>query len=97
MSESQIDARFYGECHPLVTNNSAVNRACNRRITVYLSCEAVIEPVTKASEAEGKPAPPVAEPAAPKPLTVSLQGEPTAQVAQTIGPVVFASKAVALL
>lgn len=75
--ESQINVRFYGERYPLVANNSAANRARNRRVTVHLSREAVVEPATEAPKAEDKPAPPAAEPAAPKPPAASLQGKPT--------------------
>ncbi|MDY7698448.1 OmpA family protein, partial [Pseudomonas aeruginosa] len=58
-------------------NNSAANRARNRRVTVHLSREAVVEPAAEAPKAEDKPAPPAAEPAAPKPPAASLQGKPT--------------------
>ncbi|MBH9410206.1 flagellar protein MotY [Pseudomonas aeruginosa] len=75
--ESQINVRFYGERYPLVANNSAANRARNRRVTVHLSREAGGEPATEAPKAEDKPAPPAAEPAAPKPPAASLQGKPT--------------------
>jgi len=44
---------------------------------VHLSREAVVEPATEAPKAEDKPAPPAAEPAAPKPPAASLQGKPT--------------------
>uniref|UniRef100_UPI0028A84977 flagellar protein MotY n=1 Tax=Pseudomonas nitroreducens TaxID=46680 RepID=UPI0028A84977 len=43
VAESQITVRFYGERYPLVKNNSAANRAKNRRVTVNLSREAVTE------------------------------------------------------
>ncbi|MCY1463599.1 hypothetical protein D9M71_815110 [compost metagenome] len=37
--EEQITMRFHGERYPLVANNSAPNRARNRRVTLQLSRE----------------------------------------------------------
>lgn len=77
MPESQINVRFYGERYPLVANNSAANRARNRRVTVHLAREAVVEPAPETPRAEDKPPVPAAEPAAPKAPAASLQGKPT--------------------
>lgn len=44
--EEQIVVRFHGERYPLVKNNSAANRAKNRRVTMTLSREPVAEPTT---------------------------------------------------
>lgn len=48
IAEEQITLRFHGERYPLVPNNSASNRAKNRRVTITLSRE---------PEAEEAPAP----------------------------------------
>ena len=65
--EEQILVRFHGERYPLVKNNSAANRAKNRRVTMTLSREPVAEPAA-APQAPASPAPasePAAAPAAP--------------------------------
>lgn len=79
VAESQITVRFYGERYPLVKNNSAANRAKNRRVTVNLSREAVVEQ----APAEAPPAP-----AAPAPSTASApaQGAPAAPAANAANP-----------
>lgn len=75
VAESQITVRFYGERYPLVKNNSAANRAKNRRVTVNLSREAVIEP----PPAEAPPAPAAAAPVAPAgAASAPAQGAPAA-------------------
>ncbi|WP_223123391.1 OmpA family protein [Aquipseudomonas alcaligenes] len=55
----QILVRFHGERYPLVPNNSEPNRAKNRRVTMTLSREPVIEPPPEAAPAT----PPASEPA----------------------------------
>ncbi|MFV3333762.1 flagellar protein MotY [Pseudomonas sp. NY15437] len=75
VAESQITVRFYGERYPLVKNNSAANRALNRRVTVNLSREAVVdEPPAEA------PSAPAAAPSAPAPAAPSA---PAASAAKT--------------
>ncbi|MEO4048931.1 OmpA family protein [Pseudomonas sp. CAU 1711] len=63
----QIVVRFHGERYPLVPNNSAANRAKNRRATLTLSREPVpepaIEPMPSAPPASTEPA---SAPATPK-------------------------------
>jgi outer membrane protein OmpA-like peptidoglycan-associated protein len=58
--ETQMTLRFYGESYPLVPNNSAANRAKNRRVTIILKRLAPVE----------KPSPPAADPA-PGPATAT--------------------------
>ncbi|QRY81855.1 OmpA family protein [Pseudomonas sp. PDNC002] len=73
VAESQITVRFYGERYPLVKNTSAANRAQNRRVTVNLSREAVIE------EAPAEPVAPVAPtPPAPAAASAPTKGASTA-------------------
>lgn len=59
----QIIVRFHGERYPLVKNNSAANRAKNRRVTMTLSREPVIEPAPEA-QSPAAPAPTEPTPAA---------------------------------
>ncbi len=59
----QIIVRFHGERYPLVKNNSAANRAKNRRVTMTLSREPVIEPAPEA-QPPAAPAPTEPTPAA---------------------------------
>lgn len=54
----QIIVRFHGERYPLVKNSGEANRAKNRRVTLTLSREPVLE---APSEAEPAVAPPAAE------------------------------------
>lgn len=49
--ETQITLRFHGERYPLVPNNSAANRAKNRRVTLHLEREAVPETPPQAPSA----------------------------------------------
>ncbi|WP_152221227.1 OmpA family protein [Pseudomonas sp. SCB32] len=64
--ESEIIVRFYGERYPLVKNNSAANRAHNRRVTVNLSRGPVLDeapveaPVAPAASAPATPVAPAA-------------------------------------
>ena len=67
LTEEQINVRFHGEQYPLVKNNSAANRARNRRVNIELDRVAVVEkpaekPAERAAPAALAPAP--ASPAA---------------------------------
>ena len=55
IAEEQITLRFHGERYPLVPNNSASNRAKNRRVTITLSREPAAEEAP-APAANGEPA-----------------------------------------
>jgi len=58
LAEEQITVRFHGEQYPLVKNNSAANRARNRRVNIELDRVSVVEkPVEKPAE-PAAPAPP---------------------------------------
>ncbi|WP_110971849.1 flagellar protein MotY [Pseudomonas huaxiensis] len=62
--ESNIVVRFHGERYPLAANNSAGNRARNRRVNIELDRVTPVE--TPAAEKPAAPAPaPAATPAAP--------------------------------
>lgn len=70
LAEEQITVRFHGEQYPLVKNNSAANRARNRRVNIELDRVSVVEkPVEKPAEpaAPAAPAPAPASPAAVAP------------------------------
>nr|WP_232099743.1 OmpA family protein [Pseudomonas putida] len=70
LAEEQITVRFHGEQYPLVKNNSAANRARNRRVNIELDRVSVVEkPVEKPAEpaAPAAPAPAPASPAAAAP------------------------------
>jgi len=70
LTEEQITVRFHGEQYPLVKNNSAANRARNRRVNIELDRVSVVEkPVEKPAEpaAPAAPAPAPASPAAAAP------------------------------
>jgi len=70
LTEEQITVRFHGEQYPLVKNNSAANRARNRRVNIELDRVSVVEkPVEKPAEpaAPAAPAPVSASPAAAAP------------------------------
>lgn len=56
VAAEQIIVRFHGERYPLVKNNTEANRAKNRRVTLTLSREPVIEPAV--DEAPSAPVPP---------------------------------------
>ncbi|MDX5372974.1 MAG: OmpA family protein [Pseudomonadaceae bacterium] len=64
----QIIVRFHGERYPLVPNSNAANRAKNRRATLTLSREPVLEPAAEpvpgTPPAAAEPAPTPASPAA---------------------------------
>jgi len=70
LAEDQITVRFHGEQYPLVKNNSAANRARNRRVNIELDRVSVVEkPVEKSAEpaAPAAPVPASASPAAAAP------------------------------
>lgn len=68
LTEEQITVRFHGEQYPLVKNNSAANRARNRRVNIELDRVAVVEkPVEKPAERVAPAAPATASPAAAAP------------------------------
>ena len=58
--EAQITVRFHGERYPLVKNNSAANRARNRRVNIEL--DRVAAPVEKPLEKPVEPTPAAAAP-----------------------------------
>jgi outer membrane protein OmpA-like peptidoglycan-associated protein len=63
--EEQISVRFHGERYPLAKNNSAANRARNRRVNIELDRVAPIEkPVEQAPAAPASTSAPAAAPAA---------------------------------
>lgn len=62
--QDQITVRFHGERYPLAANNSAANRARNRRVNIQLDRVTPVEkPVEQA--ADSAPVAPAAAPAAP--------------------------------
>lgn len=70
--EAQITVRFHGERYPLAKNNSAANRARNRRVNIELDRVAIAEapvekPVEKPVQQPAAASPPAAEPASPAP------------------------------
>jgi len=68
LTEEQITVRFHGEQYPLVKNNSAANRARNRRVNIELDRVSVVEkPVEKPAEPAAPAAPAPANPAAAAP------------------------------
>nr|WP_232105787.1 OmpA family protein [Pseudomonas parafulva] len=67
--ESQITVRFHGERYPLVKNNSAGNRARNRRVNIELERgPAQAQPTQKAVEAPAASAAPAQAASATKPV-----------------------------
>jgi len=71
--EEQISVRFHGERYPLVKNNSAANRARNRRVNIELDR---VAPVEKPAPSPAAPAPqppqaPATDPKAAQPATKS--------------------------
>ncbi len=75
--EEQIEVRFHGERYPLAKNNSAANRARNRRVNIELDRVAVVE---KAVEK------PVEKPAEPAPPSVTPGTAPASPAAAAAGP-----------
>lgn len=71
--EEQISVRFHGERYPLAKNNSAANRARNRRVNIELDRVAVVEK-------------PVEKPAEPTPQAVAPAPTPTSPAAGTKAP-----------
>jgi len=66
IAEDQITVRFHGERYPLVKNNSAANRARNRRVNIELDRVVPVEkPAPVAAPASGAGAGPASAPAAP--------------------------------
>lgn len=78
--EEQIEVRFHGERYPLAKNNSAANRARNRRVNIELDRVAVVE---KAVE---KPVEKPAEPAPPSVTPGTAPASPAAAAAGTKAP-----------
>ncbi len=78
--EEQIEVRFHGERYPLAKNNSAANRARNRRVNIELDRVAVVE---KAVE---KPVEKLAEPAPPSVTPGTAPASPAAAAAGTKAP-----------
>ncbi|MGS7253197.1 flagellar protein MotY [Pseudomonas anuradhapurensis] len=78
--EEQIEVRFHGERYPLAKNNSAANRARNRRVNIELDRVAVLE---KAVE---KPVEKPAEPAPPSVTPGTAPASPAAAAAGTKAP-----------
>jgi sodium-type flagellar protein MotY len=60
--------RFHGERYPLAKNNSAANRARNRRVNIELDR---VTPVAKPAEKAVEPSP-AGAPAAPAPAAKQL-------------------------
>lgn len=74
--EEQITVRFHGERYPLVKNNSAANRARNRRVNIELDR---VTPVEKpAAQPVQHPAPATAPTTAPAPGPASAAPVPPA-------------------
>jgi len=66
--EDQITVRFHGERYPLVKNNSAANRARNRRVNIELDRVVPIEqPAAQPVQPSSPSTAPAAEPAATAP------------------------------
>ena len=57
VAPEQIIVRFHGERYPLVKNSNEANRAKNRRVTLTLSREPVLEPPKDAAPESAPPAP----------------------------------------
>jgi outer membrane protein OmpA-like peptidoglycan-associated protein len=71
----QIVVRFHGERYPLVKNLGEANRAKNRRVTMTLSREPVVEPVPEAQP-----------PAEPVPSTTPAPSEPAPAAEAPVAP-----------
>ncbi|MFJ3075576.1 OmpA family protein [Pseudomonas sp. NPDC087029] len=65
IAEDQITVRFHGERYPLVKNNSAANRARNRRVNIELDRVTPIEKPAQQPAQQPVPAPAAAPAAAP--------------------------------
>ena len=78
IAEEQITVRFHGERYPLAKNNSAANRARNRRVNIQLDRVTPVEkPVPAAAPAVPAAAP--APAATPAPAAVPAQQAPAKQ------------------
>ncbi|MNH40797.1 flagellar motor protein MotB [compost metagenome] len=73
--EEQITVRFHGERYPLVKNNSAANRARNRRVNIELDR---VTPVEKPAAQPVQPAPATAPAMTPAPGPASVAPVPPA-------------------
>lgn len=65
IAEDQITVRFHGERYPLVKNNSATNRARNRRVNIELDRVTPVEKPAQQPAQQPVPAPAAAPAAAP--------------------------------
>lgn len=65
IAEDQITVRFHGERYPLVKNNSAANRARNRRVNIELDRVTPVEKPAQQPAQQPVPAPAAAPAAAP--------------------------------
>lgn len=74
--EARIDVRFHGEQYPLVPNNSAANRARNRRVNIELEKKPGSEVPTAPAVAPAEVAPTPA--AAPAPASAPAAAPPSA-------------------
>ena len=72
VAQDQIIVRFHGEQYPLVKNNSAANRARNRRVNIELDqITVVVKPVEKPVEPAAPAAPASAPPAPASPAAAA--------------------------
>jgi hypothetical protein len=96
IAEEQITVRFHGERYPLAKNNSAANRARNRRV-IQLDRAPVEKPVPAAAPAAAAAPAPAATttPAAHRSRLLPLLSATT--VALSTVPVALSSQAVAPL
>ena len=84
--EENIQVRFHGERYPLAANNSAANRARNRRVNIQLDRVTPVEkpapatPVEPAAPAAPAAAPAAGAPASAAPKAPATPGAPAAQV-----------------
>ncbi|MNJ73621.1 flagellar motor protein MotD [compost metagenome] len=69
IAEDQISVRFHGERYPLAANNSAANRARNRRVNIQLDRVTPVE--TAIEKAPETPAVPAAQTDTSKPSAKS--------------------------
>nr|WP_277818885.1 OmpA family protein [Pseudomonas putida] len=78
--DEQITVRFHGERYPLAKNNSASNRARNRRVNIELDRLAVVEkPVEKPVEQAAPGVAPVSGPVPAGPAAAPASGVPGAK------------------
>ncbi|UBM26372.1 OmpA family protein [Pseudomonas sp. p1(2021b)] len=73
--QEQITVRFHGERYPLARNNSAANRARNRRVNIQLERVAPVEKPVEKPSVEATPAPAAAAPATPGPAPAPAPAE----------------------